>query len=97
MFIFSSSFFLFYLDNLTKQRGTYWHLKFKTLYISKQNSVDNLHKFLVKEKIDGIRQPNTGGGPPSAPLTQEEEALNVPSNGHPTQYCWVGRGHRFRW
>uniref|UniRef100_K1QL50 Zinc finger MYM-type protein 3 n=1 Tax=Magallana gigas TaxID=29159 RepID=K1QL50_MAGGI len=29
----------------------------------------------AKEKIDGIRRRKTGGGPPTAPLTQAEEAL----------------------
>lgn len=44
----------------------------------------------AKDKIDGIRRPKTGGGPPPAPLTQAEEALYQAMDTRPTIVGLVG-------
>uniref|UniRef100_K1QJN2 Myb/SANT-like DNA-binding domain-containing protein n=1 Tax=Magallana gigas TaxID=29159 RepID=K1QJN2_MAGGI len=43
-----------------------------------------------RDKIDGIRRPKTGGGPPPAPLTQAEEALYQAMDTRPTIVGLVG-------
>lgn len=50
---------------------------------------DNV-KQRMKEKIDGIRRPKTGGGPPTAPLTQAEEALYQAMDTRPNIVGLVG-------
>ena len=45
---------------------------------------------VAKEKIDDIRRPKTGGGPPSAPLTQAEEALYQAMDTRPNIVGLVG-------
>lgn len=50
---------------------------------------DNI-KQRAKEKIDGIRRPKTGGGPPTAPLTQAEEALYQAMDTRPNIVGLVG-------
>ena len=45
---------------------------------------------LAKDKIDGIRRPKTGGGPPPAPLTQAEEALYQAMDTRPNIVGLVG-------
>ncbi|XP_062571232.1 uncharacterized protein LOC134233234 [Saccostrea cucullata] len=50
---------------------------------------DNI-KQRAKEKIYDIRRPKTGGGPPSAPLTQAEEALYQAMDTRPNIVGLVG-------
>ncbi|XP_062596619.1 uncharacterized protein LOC134258074 [Saccostrea cucullata] len=50
---------------------------------------DNI-KQRAKEKTDDIRRPKTGGGPPSAPLTQAEEALYQAMDTRPNIVGLVG-------
>ncbi|XP_052712635.1 uncharacterized protein LOC128186784 [Crassostrea angulata] len=50
---------------------------------------DNI-KQRAKEKIDGLRRPKTGGGPPTAPLTQAEEALYQAMDTRPNIVGLVG-------
>nr|XP_022312048.1 uncharacterized protein LOC111117274 [Crassostrea virginica] len=50
---------------------------------------DNI-KQRAKDKIDGIRRPKTGGGPPPAPLTQAEEALYQAMDTRPNIVGLVG-------
>ncbi|XP_062580638.1 uncharacterized protein LOC134242549 [Saccostrea cucullata] len=50
---------------------------------------DNI-KQRAKEKFDDIRRPKTGGGPPSAPLTQAEEALYQAMDTRPNIVGLVG-------
>ena len=45
---------------------------------------------LAKDKIDGIRRPQTGRGPPPAPLTQAEEALYQAMDTRPNIVGLVG-------
>lgn len=39
--------------------------------------------FEGKEKLDGLKRPKTGGGPPLPPLTQGEETYLRLANGEP--------------
>eukprot|EP00105_Crassostrea_gigas_P037824 XP_019921972.1 PREDICTED: uncharacterized protein LOC105326355 [Crassostrea gigas] len=61
----------------------------KTLYDTKRRTWEEVKKKYYnvksrsKEKLDGVKRPKTGGGPPLPPLTQGEETFLCLADGEP--------------